>query len=141
VYGRCVLGLICAFLLTWLYFDQDSSRPYRSARLAEKLTMRADTFIHAARRHIVTAITHNWLLYPFVVALIFWSTALSEFVKQDDIEQGMRWYFSGSLATALAILCLWGWLHDNCDVPESSLLPHQVRIFSRLAVAAVLVCL
>jgi hypothetical protein len=46
--------------------------------------------------------------------------------------QGVRWYFSGGLATALVCLALLGWMHKNLDVRGSSLIPWDVRLALRV---------
>ena len=46
--------------------------------------------------------------------------------------QGLRWYFSGGLATALVCLALLGWMHKNLDARGSSWIPWDMRLGLRV---------
>jgi Bacterial low temperature requirement A protein (LtrA) len=113
------MGLIAAYLLCWLYFDQDLSQ----------------TYIHALRRHWFSALSANLLHFPFCCGLIIWSASMPFLVHltaREEPLQGVRWYFSGGLATALLCLALLGWMHKNLDAPGSSWISSDIRLLFRI---------
>jgi len=111
------MGLVAAYLLSWLYFDQDVSQ----------------TYIHALRRHWFSALSANLLHFPLCCGVILWSASMKFLVQTSDVTgQGVRWYFSGGLSTAVFCLALLGWMHKNLDAPGSSFIPSDVRLLMRV---------
>ncbi|UZJ54017.1 hypothetical protein CBS101457_003337 [Exobasidium rhododendri] len=121
MYWRACLGLIIPFLLIWLYFDNDSSR----------------TFVHGLKRHWFTSISFTHLHFPLCASLILMSSSLVKLIKEEAVETGYLWFFSASIASALACIGLLGTLHKSLDVWGSSFIPKSARIGVRLIVAVI----
>lgn len=120
-FGQSVLGVCCAFMLIWLYYDADSSR----------------TFQHALRRHALTSALYSVLHFPLTAALILAGSSLARMIEdpEDTLDGGYLWFWSGSCCVALACIGTIGLLHRDLDVHGSNLLPRWTRIALRFVVA------
>lgn len=105
-FGKAIMGLIQAFCFNWLYFDIDG----------------ANIFVHAIRRHKMSAFTWINAHLPFIMAFILAGGALAKLVVATDcgdtdvdaltetyaersvseVEVGIKWFYCGGLGTALA---------------------------------------
>ncbi|GAA5980581.1 hypothetical protein JCM11641_006688 [Rhodosporidiobolus odoratus] len=115
-YLRCVLGLILAYCLNWIYADADGSR----------------TFLHALRRHWASAVSWQQLHFPLSAALILVSVAIASLVKDDEPSQGTRWLFGAGLAVVTSVLTFLGVLSKPLDRAHSALLHRNIRLLTRL---------
>jgi low temperature requirement protein LtrA len=124
-YGRASLGISCAFFIAWLYFSAESSRRYT----------------HALRRHWVSAILFGQLHFPLTSALILVGASMAALVAEQQVVQGLRWYFSGGVAIAVLCTALIGATHRSMDDANSSLVPRGFRLTARAMAAAVIACI
>ena len=121
MFWRASLSIVIPFLIIWLYFDNDSSR----------------TFVHGLKRHWFTSISFTHLHFPLCASLILMSSALVKLIKEEAVEIGYLWYFSGSISMATACIGLLGILHKSLDVWGSSAIPKSARICVRFVLAGV----
>ncbi|GAA6022546.1 hypothetical protein JCM10207_006582 [Rhodosporidiobolus poonsookiae] len=115
-YLRCVLGLVIAYFLNWIFADADGSR----------------TFLHALRRNYFTANCWQHLHFVLCAALILVSVAIAKFVAENEPTQDMKWIFGGGLGVTMVTLTLLGLLNKPLDVPTSAVLHRNLRLTIRL---------
>lgn len=120
-FGRACFAVIVSFMLCFVYFDADASR----------------TFVHALRRHFFPSTLYTIVHFPLTVALIVMSSSLTELIPNAEVDQGMEWYYSGSLAVALCCIAFLGATHASLDQRGTSLLNRETRILARLVVAII----
>lgn len=121
MYWRASLSIVIPFMLIWLYFDNDSSR----------------TFVHGLKRHWFTSISFTHLHFPLCASLILMSSALVKLIKEEAVEPGYLWFFSGSISVAVACIGFLGMLHKSLDAWGSSAIPKSARISVRFILAAI----
>jgi len=138
-----VLGLIQAFCLNWMYFEVDSFNLHT----------------HAIRRHVASALIWLTAHLPFIMGFALSGSALSKVVlahdtknadphdlweiyegrSEEHISDGLRWFYCGGLAIAIACMSEFPCFspsraYINSKLQTLSLLP----MFTRFARASVL---
>lgn len=96
------------------------------------LTFCNSTYIHALRRHWLSSVCFNQMIYPLSSCIILWASSLHAMVPEAHVEGAAQWYFAGGLAASLACLAVSGLLHRSMDVPGSPLVPRPVRLGMRV---------
>ncbi|KAL8741846.1 MAG: hypothetical protein Q9190_005592 [Brigantiaea leucoxantha] len=143
-FGKAVLGLIQAFCFNWIYFEIDGWNVHT----------------HAIRRHIASSMIWNTFHLPFIMSYVLAGACLSKLVlahdcrdtnretltetyadrSEEEIAQGLRWFYSAGLGIALACMCVISMSHVHKEF-EGQRLSKNVRLIVRIAVAIVLICL
>lgn len=144
IFGKAILALIQPFAYNWLYFELDG------ANLAS----------HAIRRAKFTAMTWSMAHLPFIMAFVLGGGGLARLVLATDVEgadremltetyqarseeevaQGIRWFYCAGFGSALLFMCLISLSHIHKDL-EGMRLPKKSRLSFRAAVAVVMICL
>ena len=167
-FGKAVLGLIQAFCFNWIYFEIDGWNVHT----------------HAIRRHIASSMIWNTFHLPFIMSYVLAGACLSKLVlahdcrdtnretltetyadrSEEEIAQGLRWFYSAGLGIALACMCkssLFSTSSHRVSLVDRSTadfigvismshvhkefegqrLSKNVRLIVRIAVAIVLICL
>jgi low temperature requirement protein LtrA len=144
IFGKAILGLIQPFAYNWLYFELDG------AGLAS----------HAIRRAKVTAMTWSIAHLPFIMAFVLGGGGLARLVLATDIEgahadlltetyqarseeevaQGIRWFYCGGFGSALLFMCVISMSHVHKDLGGERL-GKRFRLGVRAATAVVMICL
>ncbi|GAA6022552.1 hypothetical protein JCM10207_006583 [Rhodosporidiobolus poonsookiae] len=118
---RCVLGLIIAYFLSWLFADADGSR----------------TFLHALRRNSFTAVVWQQLHFSLSASLLLVSVSFANLVQEDVTTTASKWIFGASLGTTMLNLTLIGLLSKPLDIPSSPILSRRIRFGFRIVFGAV----
>ncbi|KAF2397929.1 hypothetical protein EJ06DRAFT_532914 [Trichodelitschia bisporula] len=143
-FGKAVLGLIQAFTFNWLYFEIDTFNMHT----------------HAIRRHFASALVWLAAHLPFVMAFVLAGSALSKVVlahdtahahphdlrepydsrSEEHLPDGLRWFYCGGLAIALAMTGIISLTHTYRSIPNVRLgKPYRVGV--RFAVAVIILLL
>lgn len=124
-YARASLCIVTAFMLTWLYFDVDSSR----------------TFQHALRRHALPSMLFSTMHFPLTGCIILASAAMKALIKSKELTENLHWFVCGSIGVTLFCIGIIGVLHRGLDKDKSGLVPRWVRLLWRFGATALILCL
>ncbi|KAK5951171.1 hypothetical protein OHC33_007924 [Knufia fluminis] len=142
--GKGILVVIQAFVIMWLYFDIDAWAIH----------------VHAIRRHWMSS--SIWIVahLPLSGAFILASSTLTDLVLAHDsvnsniedlaeayvsrsveeLEQPMRWFYCGGLATTLLCMSIISTTHIHKKV-HNPRISKAIRLAVRLAVSTAIACL
>jgi low temperature requirement protein LtrA len=144
IFGKAILGLIQPFAYNWLYFELDG----------------AELTSHAIRRAKFTAMTWSVAHLPFIMSFVLGGGGLARLVLATDIEgahkdlltetyqerseeevaQGIRWFYCAGFGSALLFMCLISMSHVHKDLAGVRL-RKKFRLGVRAATAIVMICL
>ncbi|KAF4969373.1 hypothetical protein FZEAL_10233 [Fusarium zealandicum] len=139
--GKAVLGLVQAFVFNWIYFDVDGS----------------NIDVHAIRSSIISSTVWHYAHLPFIMGYILASAGLSKLVlttdtagtnpeqlsghyvdrAEDEIANGIRYFYCHGLAVALLFMGLISWCHEHRR-PATLRWSKTARLGNRLAVCIVM---
>jgi hypothetical protein len=144
IFGKAILGLIQPFAYNWLYFELDG----------------AGLTSHAIRRAKLTAMTWSIAHLPFIMSFVLGGGGLARLVLATDVEgahkdlltetyqerseeeiaQGIRWFYCAGFGSALLFMCSISMSHVHKDLAGVRL-RKRFRLVVRAATAIVMICL
>lgn len=143
-YGKGILGLIQCFIYNWMYFEIDSS----------------NLLIHAIRRHKISAFAWSMAHLPFIMTFVLGGSGLARLVvandapdshlewltenyqarSENEVPDGIRWFYCGGLGLALMFMALISISHVHRE-HEGIRITKKFRLMFRLVIAVILICL
>ncbi|EHK98866.1 putative Dynamin-related protein DNM1 [Glarea lozoyensis 74030] len=140
-----LLGLIQAFCFNWIYFEIDGM----------------DLFSHAIRRNVTSAMLWSSVHLPFIMAYVLGAAALSKLVvahdcadadphdlthfyeekSEEHIPVGLRWFYCGGFAIALAGMAVISLCHIHKDSAKGIRILKRYRLINRCCVCIILLLL
>jgi len=145
------LGLLIAFSLKWLYFDVQGLPKRQHALQREVQYAELWTFLHWPLTMAITA-TGAGVICLIEIASIYEDTSISGYgdttatnctsteLSPSELEvfkYSSQWMFCASLAITIFCIALHGLLSKE---HSQKLIPHNIRVFMRVVVAAVILC-
>lgn len=120
---RAILVLLLAYDLHWIYFTADGSKKY----------------MHAIRRHAVTAFVWNIIHIPLYLSVAAAGRALSYLVAE-KATPSIVWLFCGSSGAAMICMVIIALTHKEVDPTEAVYVRKGFRMFFRLLIAVLWLC-
>jgi hypothetical protein len=162
-FGKAVLGLIQAFCFNWIYFEIDGmdlfSHAIRRNVTSGKSSHHTYHFNHNANHP--TAMLWSSVHLPFIMAYVLGAAALSKLVvahdcadadphdlthfyeekSEEHIPVGLRWFYCGGFAIALAGMAVISLCHIHKDSAKGIRILKRYRLINRCCVCIILLLL